>query len=349
MQSIKQTLHKKFLLLTMVVVMLTGTITTGYVETAQAETTVYITKTGSKYHTHKCGNGTYYAVSRSTALAKGLTPCKKCYPNGDSGSSSSSGSSNQSTQTTTKTMKINKSSLEMVKGQTVTLKVSDAPGSVTWSSGNPAVVSVSSSGTLTAKKKGNATITVASGNQKKQCKVTVEEPGLNKTSLTMELKEVKTLKLSGCRHSVKWSSSDSDIVKVKNGELTAKGVGKAVVKAKVHGETYSCKVTVKKPAITDIKLGAYIEEMDSADWQEVQVKTTPSYAVKYYQVSVTSSDPSIVSAEVIDDWDEVYIELTSGYVSGEATITVSIGGETESFTVKVTDDEAEEQFAPDGF
>lgn len=278
MQSIKQTLHKKFLLLTMVVVMLTGTITTGYVETAQAETTVYITKTGSKYHTHKCGNGTYYAVSRSTALAKGLTPCKKCYPNGDSGSSSSSGSSNQSTQTTTKTMKINKSSVEMVKGQTVTLKVSDAPGSVTWSSGNPAVVSVSSSGTLTAKKKGNATITVTSGNQKKQCKV-----------------------------------------------------------------------TVKKSAITGIKLGAYIEEMDSADWQEVQVKTTPSYAMKYYQVSVTSSDPSIVSAEVIDVWDEVYIELTSGYVSGEATITVSIGGETESFTVKVTDDEAEEQFAPDGF
>lgn len=305
MQKIKQTLHKKFILLTMVVVMLTGTITTGYVETVQAETTVYITKTGSKYHTHKCGNGTYYAVSRSTAIAKGLTPCKKCYPNGDSGGSSSAGSSSQSTQTTTKTMKLNKSSLEMVKGQTASLKVSNASGSVTWSSSASSVVSVSSDGKLTAKAKGNATITAACGSQKKQCKVAVEELTLNKTSLTMELKEVQTLKLSGCKHSVKWSSSNTDIVKVNNGKLTAKGVGKAVVKAKAHGETYSCKVTVKKPIVTGVKLGAYMEEMESMDWQEVQVKTNPSYAIAYYEVSVKSSDPTIVSAEIIDDLDEV--------------------------------------------
>lgn len=187
MQKLKQTLHKKFILFTMVVVMLTGTITTGYVETVQAETTVYITKTGSKYHTHKCGNGTYDTVSRSTAIAK----------------------------------------------------------------------------------------------------------------------------------------------------------GKAVVKAKVHGETYSCKVTVKKPIVTGVKQGAYMEEMESMDWQEVQVKMNPSYAIAYYDVSVASSDPSIVSAEVIDDWDEVYIELTSGDVSGKAIITVSIGGETTSFEVEVIGDEEE--------
>jgi hypothetical protein len=41
--------------------------------------TVLITRTGSCYHTHKCGNGTYFEVSLSTALSKGLRPCKKCY------------------------------------------------------------------------------------------------------------------------------------------------------------------------------------------------------------------------------------------------------------------------------
>ncbi|MDD7738873.1 MAG: hypothetical protein PUJ62_02215 [Lachnospiraceae bacterium] len=41
--------------------------------------TVLITKTGECYHTHKCGNGTYFPVSLSEALSRGLRPCKKCY------------------------------------------------------------------------------------------------------------------------------------------------------------------------------------------------------------------------------------------------------------------------------
>lgn len=41
-----------------------------------AETTVYVTPTGSKYHTHKCGRGNYYASTLSSALARGLTACK---------------------------------------------------------------------------------------------------------------------------------------------------------------------------------------------------------------------------------------------------------------------------------
>jgi peptidyl-tRNA hydrolase len=45
----------------------------------QAEERVLITRTGSKYHTHKCGNGTYFEATLSEALSKGLTPCKKCY------------------------------------------------------------------------------------------------------------------------------------------------------------------------------------------------------------------------------------------------------------------------------
>lgn len=40
---------------------------------------VMITSTGSCYHTHKCGNGTYYWVSLDEALSRGLRACKKCY------------------------------------------------------------------------------------------------------------------------------------------------------------------------------------------------------------------------------------------------------------------------------
>ena len=45
------------------------------------EQTVYVTPTGSKYHTHKCGNGTYTPATLSEAQARGLTPCSKCYGN----------------------------------------------------------------------------------------------------------------------------------------------------------------------------------------------------------------------------------------------------------------------------
>lgn len=41
--------------------------------------TVLVTRTGSKYHTHKCGNGTYYEATLDEAMARGLTPCEKCY------------------------------------------------------------------------------------------------------------------------------------------------------------------------------------------------------------------------------------------------------------------------------
>ncbi len=41
--------------------------------------TVYITKTGKKYHyENPCGNGTYYPVSLADAKELGLTPCEKC-------------------------------------------------------------------------------------------------------------------------------------------------------------------------------------------------------------------------------------------------------------------------------
>ncbi len=46
----------------------------------QAKTTyVYVTLTGKKYHSHKCGNGKYTKTTLKKAKARGLTPCKKCY------------------------------------------------------------------------------------------------------------------------------------------------------------------------------------------------------------------------------------------------------------------------------
>ena len=336
MQSVKNLLKKRFALLTMVVVMMTGTIIPGYVETAQADTTVYVTRTGARYHTHKCGNGTYYAASRSSAIARGLTPCQKCFPNGDRRSTASSSSSAKRTPVVVKKMELNKAELELVKGQSAALKVRNAPGKVSWSCSDTAVAAVSAAGKVTAKAKGTVTITATSGSQSKRCKVRVEEPKLNHTTLTMDLKDVSYLKLSGCKHAVKWYSDDSDIVKVSQGKLTAKDVGKTTIRAKVHGKTYSCRVTVKKPGIERITVSDYDTVMYTEDWQDVGINVRPAYALDYYpNISVKSSDSSVVSAEWYEGWDGAYVELISGEMSGSATITVSVGGQSVSFTVNV--------------
>jgi hypothetical protein len=84
--------------------------------------------------------------------------------------------------------------------------------------------------------------------------------------------------------------------------------------------------------------------METYDSQEVEITAKPSSALDYYEVSVTSSDPTIVWAEIEEDWDDgYYIELESEDLAGTVTITVSVGGKTESFTVTVMDDDIDDE------
>lgn len=47
--------------------------------TAKQSRTIYITRTGKKYHyNNHCNGGTYYESTLDEALALGLGPCKKC-------------------------------------------------------------------------------------------------------------------------------------------------------------------------------------------------------------------------------------------------------------------------------
>ena len=48
-------------------------------EEAAKPRTIYVTRTGKRYHYDgNCNGGTYYATTLSDALSRGLTPCKKC-------------------------------------------------------------------------------------------------------------------------------------------------------------------------------------------------------------------------------------------------------------------------------
>ena len=71
------------------------------------------------------------------------------------------------------TVKLSVSDKTMVIGSQYQLKVKHTKSKVTWSSDNKKVATVSSSGVVTAKKAGEATITAKVGEKKLKCVVTV--------------------------------------------------------------------------------------------------------------------------------------------------------------------------------
>lgn len=323
MEKIKRIFQTKIVIFSLVLLLAGGNIYYNDIP-VQADTTVYITRTGEKYHTHKCGNGTYYPSSLSSAKAMGLTACSKCFPYGapSSGNSSSGGSSSSTPKKITKPIKINKTSVLLVKGKSVKLKVKHATQKVKWKSTKTSVATVSSSGKVTAKKAGKAVIIATVGNQKKKCTVKVEAPKLSLAKISMKVGETKTLKLKGCKHSVKWWSENSDIVKVTKGKLKAKDTGTTKIKVKVHGKTYSCKVTVKRPDVTKIWLNPSNITLNAKQTYTISYMSNPESIPDYYNATWKSENESVVQIKYSEyDYVDVY---TVGV--GETDITMTVGG-----------------------
>jgi len=82
MKRLKRSLYALIISLSLVLVSpesIAGIQTNVTTEVQAKSTTVYVTRTGKKYHKKKCGNGTYTKSTLEKAKARGLTKCKKCY------------------------------------------------------------------------------------------------------------------------------------------------------------------------------------------------------------------------------------------------------------------------------
>ncbi|MBQ0008694.1 MAG: Ig-like domain-containing protein [Firmicutes bacterium] len=145
-----------------------------------------------------------------------------------------------------------------------TVNPSDADNkSVTWSSSNPSVATVDSNGHVAGVSNGQAVITVKTvdGNKTATCTVKVgnvpepihvESISLNKDNLELDIGEVyKDLEVTinpenATNKAVTWSSSDTKVVTVKNGVITAVAPGKATITVKSvdGGKTATVQVEV---------------------------------------------------------------------------------------------------------
>ena len=183
-------------------------------------------------------------------------------------------------------VKLDKTSQTLNVGKTASLKATVSPSNatnkkVTWSSSNTAVASVNSSGVVTAKKAGTATITAktADGGKTAKCTVTVKNPivhvtgvKLNSTKLTMGSGQSVTLKATvspsnAADKKVIWKSSNTKIATVSSsGKVTtsasANGTVRITATTADGKKTATCTITVKKPSVN------YRTHVQTYGWQE---------------------------------------------------------------------------------
>ena len=157
---------------------------------------------------------------------------------------------------------LNKTELLLNKGASeiliATVKPDNASDkSITWSSSNANVATVSSDGKVTAVGGGSATITAKAGDKEATCQVTVTVPvesvSLSKTSLTLPKGEKATLTATvspsnATDKSVVWSSTNEGIAKVdQNGNVMAVDCGSTTIIAKAGEFSAQCEVSVVIP------------------------------------------------------------------------------------------------------
>ena len=169
---------------------------------------------------------------------------------------------------------LNQSSISIIKGKTYQLSASIQPSgasnrNVTWSSSNSNIATVSSSGKVSAKAAGTATITVTTkdGSKTAKCTVTVKnEPikvtgvSLNRSQITLFAGKSENLTAAvkpsnAANKGITWQSSNTNVATVdSSGRITARTEGTATITVKTNdnGKTAKCTVTVK-PYNSNIK------------------------------------------------------------------------------------------------
>ena len=243
---------------------------------------------------------------------------------------------------------LNKTSLTLTIGETETLTATVSPAnaadkSVTWSSGNTSVATVSSSGLITAKAVGTTTITVTTtdGGKKATCSVTVDPihvtgVSLNKANLTLIVGETEMLTATvspadATDKSVTWSSNNTSVATVSSsGVVTAKAVGNATITVTTNdgSKKATCSVKVNPVSVTGVSLDYTSLTMNVGNTQALTATVSPSDATDK-SVTWSSSNTSVATVSASG--------VVTAKAAGSATITVTTndGGWTATCAVTV--------------
>lgn len=300
---------------------------------------------GHKDNKNKSGLGSYHyhCGGHPAHLHKnGVCPYKS------GGSTSSVSSTPKTVYATSITAKNVPSSINA--GDTATLEASVYPTNaedktISWESSDTSVLTVSSTGALTAVGVGTATITAkTSRGTSKKFTVTVKEVVAESISLSANDNEIligDTLKLK-CAFSPKnttnktleWTSSDENILSVSaDGTVTAKNIGTATINAKHNDLSDSLQIEVKPVEVENIKItfpeDTEINEEENPklkkdDQLQLNAEIAPDNAT-YKDVVWSVSDDNIASI----DENGLLTANTAGTATVTATATNGVKTEIE--------------------
>lgn len=149
--------------------------------------------------------------------------------------------------------KLNKTSVTVTKGYQTTLSVSNASGTVKWSTGDKSIATVSSKGKVVGKAPGTTYIYAKTGNTTLKCKVKVVASKITADRSSVTLDKVGdtatvTFTVKGSKSGIKVGSTKNSVAKASwltgdwdgndvTVKITAKGAGTA--KIKVYNSNYS--------------------------------------------------------------------------------------------------------------
>lgn len=242
---------------------------------------------------------------------------------------------------------LNHNSIALKSGQEVKLTATITPDnatdkSVTWSSSNPSVATVSSNGTVTAVAAGIAVITCMANDGSgvtATCEVTVTDPEPTDITISPTSKTIKrgetftatyTLTPSNAKTTVTWSSDDESIATVtQDGVVTGVGVGSTFINVETdNGKSAYCKLMVTAPEPTAITLPKNVTVYVGGT-----ITLTPTLTPEGAEATLTweSDDPSVVRVSADG--------VLTGVAEGLALVTVSASnGLTSVCKVKVEPD-----------
>jgi len=244
---------------------------------------------------------------------------------------------------------LNKQAASLIVGGTETLSAIIAPvnatnQTVTWSSSNPSVATVSAGGAVTAAAAGTSTITVttADGGKTASCAVTVS-PGnvavsgvtLDKQTASITIGGTETLSaiiapVNATNQNVTWSSSNPSVAAVSGGTVTGVSMGTSTITVTTAdgGKTASCTVTVSNIAVSGVTLNKQTASLIVGGTETLFATIEPTNATNQ-NVTWRSSNTSVAT---------VSGGVVTAVGGGTATITVTTanGGKTASCTVTVS-------------
>lgn len=238
-------------------------------------------------------------------------------------------------------VQLNKISISLIKGESETLEATVSPEdadnvSITWTSSDEAIATVTDEGTVTAIYPGNAVISATAGGITATCDVEVLPQEVESVTLDRTEAEIfkdETIQLvaqvhpDGTGASVEWSTDNFYIAEVsEDGVVLGKEPGQAVITATANGKSATCNITVLPVEARSISLDP--SEITLSQGETVTITATVEPENYDGKIEWTSDDTDVAVVNLAGE--------VTAVGDGHTTITAAIGDVTATCSVTVS-------------